>query len=363
MPKITRAYAERNPLPSPLAKLQAGLTLVNKTETPMRIFALRDHLKLCEESRSQTAALVSAPFANARQINPWSLMVRKDKHTRIAFCLLYFSLERHCFPNQGGRDTVTLFSKILVWQCSYSSTWHKNVRRSQTRRIGPSFLPQAVWQLASLRLCRRLASTTSPPPKTIFANQEWEATSHPLLPARFHRQVLREEGSGEALVRNFWRGTAAVSEAFHSPFCICLTGILCPDFWSFLGSSCRNLAEPLTTCLIFWVKKGNTKCWCQAGLRGNPDFTSHSLIEVTSLLWSSVSSSIKWGQMPLFSEVVTRIWDDEMTARDESRNLQIHQFKWQFSASKSRHLASPYNNAAKQKFFYLFYVCISFACV
>lgn len=88
MPKITRACAERNPLPSPLAKLQAGLTLVNKTGTPLRIFALRDHLKLCEESRSQPAALVSAPFPKARQIKSSSLMVREDKHTRIVFYIL-----------------------------------------------------------------------------------------------------------------------------------------------------------------------------------------------------------------------------------------------------------------------------------
>lgn len=88
MPEITRACVERNPLPSLLAKLQAGLKLVNKPETPMRIFALQDRLKLCEDSRSQTAVMISAPFPNVTQIKSWSLMVRMNKYTRVVFYML-----------------------------------------------------------------------------------------------------------------------------------------------------------------------------------------------------------------------------------------------------------------------------------
>lgn len=109
MPEITRARAERNPLPSPLAKLQAGLKLVNKTETPMRIFALQDQLKLCEDSRSQTAALISASLPKCKANKILALDSEKNKYTRIVFHV--FGLERHQFTNQGGQDTVQLFPK------------------------------------------------------------------------------------------------------------------------------------------------------------------------------------------------------------------------------------------------------------
>lgn len=88
MPEITRARAERNPLPSPLAKLQAGLKLVNKTETPMRIFALQDQLKLCEDSRSQTAALISASLPKCKANKILALDSEKNKYTRIVFHVL-----------------------------------------------------------------------------------------------------------------------------------------------------------------------------------------------------------------------------------------------------------------------------------